>query len=313
MPKVDAEKHHWDIKFILSYCIFSIVYFLWYFLLVGPNSMTYIFYALITILFFATSRTRQFFYVFLPFFIYLILYDSLRILHDYNTFTIHNKDLYDLEVAWFGIDLNGTRATWNEYFQFHQYKFLDILSGIFYISWVPFPLAFTIYLFFKKRRFLAFNYWTAFLITNLIGFIIYITMPAAPPWYYLEYGATIDLNTLGQTAGLGRFDEMIGFPLYANMYSQSSNVFGALPSMHAAFPMLLTIYSTRYKNWWLTGLFGLSMVSIWFGAIYTSHHYIIDILLGIGCGLLGYIIAEWLLGAKKPGFIKKHIHRFAKK
>ena len=136
-------------------------------------------------------------------------------------------------------------------------------------------------------------------------------MPAAPPWYYLEYGAMIDLTTTGQTAGLGRFDELIGFPLYANMYGQSSNVFGALPSMHAAFPMLLTIYSIRYKNWWLTGLFAISMISIWIGAIYTSHHYIIDILMGIACGIIGYLITEWYFKTRKPNnAFNRFVNRF---
>jgi len=311
MPKSGSAKHHWDSKYILSYALFTIVYFAWYVFLVGTNAMTFAFFAIVTLLFFVSPKTRKIFYVFLPFFIYLVLYDSLRILHDYNIFTIHNKDLYDLEVAWFGIELNGTKATMNEYFQFHQNKFMDLMSGIFYISWVPFPLAFTIYLIFKKRYYLAFNFWLAFLITNLLGFIIYITLPAAPPWYYLEYGAQINLDTVGQSAGLARFDEMIGFGLYETMYSQSSNVFGALPSMHAAFPLLLTVYSLRYKNYWFTALFALSMLSIWIGAVYTSHHYILDILLGILCGVFGYLITEyWLKNSHSERFLGRHIKRF---
>lgn len=298
MPENLLKSNHWDTKTILAYAVFSLIYFLWFFLVIGPNAMTYVFYILITSLFFAHPSSRKFFYVFLPFFIYLILYDSLRVLHNFNFFSIHNKDLYDLEVAWFGVEFNGTRATWNEYFQFHQHKFLDILSGIFYITWVPFPIFFGILLFFKKRRRLAFNFWSAFFICNLIGFIIYITLPAAPPWYYLEYGAQINLETTGQTAGLGRFDKLIGFPLYGNMYSNSANVFGALPSMHAVFPMLLTIYSLRYKNHFLTALFAISMVSIWFAAVYTSHHYIIDILLGLLCGILGFFITEAFFKSK---------------
>ena len=95
------------------------------------------------------------------------------------------------------------------------------------------------------------------------------------------------------------------------MYSQSSNVFGALPSMHAAFPLLLTYYSTRYKNWFLTGLFVLSLSGIWFGAIYTSHHYLIDILAGIFCGFLGIMITERLLNkANRDGFLYKYIAMF---
>ena len=141
-------------------------------------------------------RSRQFVYVFLPFFIYLVLYDSLRILHDYNIFEVINQSLYDLELSLFGVNENGTTITLNEYFANRQHIILDIYAGIFYISWVPFPIFFTILLFFKKWESLAFRYWLSFLITNLLGFVIYITLPAAPPWYYFEYGAVVNLELL---------------------------------------------------------------------------------------------------------------------
>ncbi len=34
-------------------------------------------------------------------------------------------------------------------------------------------------------------------------------------------------------------------------------------------------------------------IGIWFTAVYTSHHYIIDVICGIGCALLGFIVFEY--------------------
>ncbi|HLA60252.1 MAG TPA: hypothetical protein VK622_15870, partial [Puia sp.] len=34
----------------------------------------------------------------------------------------------------------------------------------------------------------------------------------------------------------------------------------------------------------------LIMEGIWFSAIYNSHHYVLDVLAGIGCGITGIIV-----------------------
>ena len=290
----------------LLYVAFSIVYFLWFSLVVGLNPGQIVFYVAITILVFSSHITRKLALCFSPFFIYLTLYDSLRVLHEYNIFTIRNEELYLLEKSLFGINLEGARFTLCEYFAEHTHIFLDIISGIFYISWVPIPIAYALYLFIKKERNIAFDFWTCFLIANMLGFVLYIIFPAAPPWYYLKYGGVIDIHAPGEAGGLLRFDQLVGLPIYQNMYSAGSNVFGAIPSMHAAFPMMLVFYSTKRRNPFLTGLFIISMLSIWFGAIYTSHHYLIDILLGMSCAILAILIVEKII---KKGRFKKYMER----
>lgn len=297
----------------IAYVLFSVLYFLWYGLVVGLNSGNIAFYFLISILLFCTTGSRRFLLTFLPFVIYLLLYESLRILHEYNIFNIHNEALYQFELKWFGFNIGGQLMTLNEFFLTNKHIILDIYSGIFYISWVPFPLLFTTLLFFKGWEKLAFRFWLCFLITNIFGFIIYITLPAAPPWYYLQYGAEINLDMVGQSAGLAAFDNIIGFPLYENMYAQSSNVYGALPSMHAAFPLILSYYSLRYKNWLFTGLFVLSLTGIWFGAVYTTHHYVVDLLAGIFCAILGIIITEkWFNKQSEKGFLHDYQQKLVK-
>lgn len=222
----------------------------------------------------------------------MFLYNSLKILHYYNPFPIHNEALYNFELRYFGINLDGVRVTLCEYFNAHIHPFLDLISGAFYITWFPFPLLFGLFLFLKNKRKLAFDFWFTFLIINILGIAIYIVLPAAPPWYYLNYGVDIILDLGGQPAGLARFDEMIGFDLYKNMYSEGSNTYGALPSMHAAFPMVLSYYGYKYGNKILLGIFLLSMICIWFGAIYSNHHYLIDLLMGMTCAIIGIFLAE---------------------
>jgi membrane-associated phospholipid phosphatase len=49
------------------------------------------------------------------------------------------------------------------------------------------------------------------------------------------------------------------------------------------------------------------MVGIWFAAVYNSHHYVLDVLAGITCGITGIIL--FLLIADKTNFGKRMIDR----
>ena len=61
--------------------------------------------------------------------------------------------------------------------------------------------------------------------------------------------------------------------------------------------MVLSYYGSKYGYKPLTTLFVISMLCIWFGAIYSSHHYIIDVLLGMTCGIIGIFLNERLVNS----------------
>jgi len=287
-----------SITSIKIYLALSVLFFVWFGLVVGIQKNNLILFLALSLLFFLNKSTRKFLYCFSPFILFVLLYDSLRILHDLNLFTIHTSELYEIDKAMFGIEHGGKRLSLNEYLINFRTPTLDFLSGAFYLSWIPFPILFGIYMFLKKKYKLVFNFWLCFLITNLIGFLGYIFYPAAPPWYYFEYGSEVLKETLGQPAGLAWFDQIVGYPVFKNLYSESANVFGAIPSLHAAYPMILSYYSFKNKSTYLSFVFLISMIGIWFAAIYTSHHYMIDVLLGILCGLLGIVLSELVLRNK---------------
>jgi len=287
---------------------FSLLYWLWFGCVVGVTAMEVAFFILIMGLIFGNHTSRRLAIAFSPFFFYLICYGSLKILHHYNGFPIHIEDLYQAELNIFGFEHDGTRIAPCDYFETHTHPILDFISGLFYITWVPFPIAFTLWAFFKGRAKLVFNFWLAFLIANLLGFIGYIVYPAAPPWYFLEYGAQLNISLPNGTAGLGRFDEMVGIPVYKSMYAGGTNTFGAMPSMHAAFPLILVYFSRKVNKKFLTLLFVLSLIAIWFGAVYSNHHYVIDVIMGIICGILGIFTTELYLNRKfAPAWFKSAV------
>lgn len=262
------------------------------------------------ILFFAGQPTRKLAVALLPFAIFGISYDYMRIFPNYEANPIDVEGLYNLEKSLFGINENGTIITPCEYFAIHHCQIADLFAGIFYLCWVPVPIAFGIWLYLTGKRSLYLRFSMVFLFVNLLGFAGYYIHPAAPPWYAINYGFEPILNTPGNVAGLGRFDELTGLNIFDSIYGRNANVFAAVPSLHAAYMVVALCYAILNKsNVFIITLFSIIMIGIWGTAIYSSHHYIIDVLLGISCALLGIFLFE--KGLMKTKWFKNFFTKYS--
>lgn len=267
------------------------VYSIWIFGVVGFRSDHLFLILFCLVLYFLSAATRKFITAFFIFIIYWIVYDSMRIYPNYLANPVHIREPYDLEKLLFGFNYNGKIITPNEFFQSHTHAVLDIVSGIFYLNWVPVPLAFAFYLLAKdKTFFLRFAY--AFVLTNFIGFVIYYLYPAAPPWYIAQHGFEFELNTPSSTAGLARFDAYFGIQLFQSIYSKNANIFAAIPSLHASYPVVVLFYGLKRKMGWINYLFLFFLTGVWFAAVYLNHHYFIDVIIGAACAVLSIFIFE---------------------
>ena len=252
--------------------------------------------ALIAVLFCAHPQTKKLVIALLPFILFAVSYDWMNIVPNYKVNPIDVQGLYEAEKSLFGITTAAGTVTPNEYFAEHHCAFMDFWAGFFYLCWVPVPILFGLSLYFMKQRNLYLRFAIVFLFVNLIGFAGYYIHPAAPPWYVMKYGFEPILNTPGDVAGLGRFDEMTGLGIFDSLYSRNSNVFAAVPSLHSAYMVIAFYYSlkAKYPNF-LRVIFGIIMLGIWFTAVNSAHHYIIDAILGASCSVLGIFIFEKIL------------------
>ncbi|MBS7347801.1 MAG: inositol phosphorylceramide synthase [Muribaculaceae bacterium] len=269
---------------------------------VGFRSEHILLCAAFLLLFIPCQGSRKLVVALLPFFIFGISYDWMNLLPNYEVNPVDVEGLYTTEKRLFGITVaEGAVLTPNEYFALHHCSAMDFMSGIFYLCWVPLPIIFGIWLYFKGERRAYLHFAIVFLLVNLIGFAFYYIHPAAPPWYVAMHGMEAIPGTPGEVAGLGRFDEMTGLNIFHLLYSRNANVFAALPSLHSAYTLVALIYAIRFKapRLWII-LLAVVTLGIWLTAVYSSHHYIIDVMCGIICALVGSLLFETAVARIAP-------------
>lgn len=277
----------------LSVLVVSALFLLLTGVFVGIRPEHFLMVGLFLLLFFAGKTTRKLAVALLPFIIFGVSYDWMRVWPNYEVNPIDVRGLYEAEKSLFGIHTDGQTLIPCEYFALHHCSVADFMAGIFYLCWVPVPIAFGLWLYFKGKRNLYLRFSMVFLLVNLIGFAGYYIHPAAPPWYAMNYGFEPVLSTPGNVAGLGRFDELLGITVFEGIYGRNANVFAAVPSLHAAYMVVALAYAIMGRcRRWLIAVFAFIMVGIWWTAVYSGHHYLIDVSLGIGCALLGILVFE---------------------
>src|SRR5882762_7593637 len=178
----------------------SAIYMLLSALLIGYKTDQLFLVVLFNVLFWLSAPTRRFILGFSVFIVFWIIFDSMKAFPNYRYNMVHIESIYRAERSVFGIHLiNGPNlvpgiVTPNEYWSAHSNSFLDILTGLFYLCWIPLPLAFAGYLFYKDKN-AFFRFALTFLLVNLLGFVIYYVYPAAPPWYVQQYGFQFQPHT----------------------------------------------------------------------------------------------------------------------
>lgn len=283
----------------------TVSYLLLSYFLVGFRTDQLVLAALFNGLFFGSRVTRRFILGFSVFVLYWIVFDYMKAFPNYRFNDVHIRDLYLWEKSWFGVREEGMYLSPNEVLAQHATPLLDFLSGFFYLCWVPVPLLFAGILFFRNRH-LFFQFSLTFFWVNLLGFVVYYLYPAAPPWYVEKYGFDLLANTPGNTAGLGRFDALTGWNVFKALYAKSSNVFAAMPSLHASYMMIVVYYGLLAKMRWWNAAFAVITTGIWFTAVYSGHHYVLDVLAGILCAALGIATFRWWATSKQgKGVVNK--------
>jgi hypothetical protein len=231
---------------------------------------------------YGNATTKRLFFGILPLGIVGLLYDAMRFVKDVglSESTVHVCDLRDLEIKLFGITVNGVPQTMHDYAQVHARLWMDAFFAVPYGVFLYAVFGFAVYLFVKDYT-AALRFTWGFLALNVLGFATYHIYPAAPPWYFHKFGCVVDLAAKASPgANLLRVDQMMGFAYFTGFYGRSSDVFGAVPSLHVAYPLLMIIEGWASRRTLLR--LGLIAFYVWMcaAAVYLDHHWVVDVVLG---------------------------------
>jgi membrane-associated phospholipid phosphatase len=236
----------------------------------------------------------------LPFILFAAIYDALGLVRVHVAASgVHTFGPYWLDRALFGVPSAVGPLSLNEVFARHHWPGVDLLAGFVYLAYIYVVAICAVFLGMVDRspagrwRLRALG-WT-FLGVNLASFATYVLLPVAPPWYVATHGfGPVDIHAVASPAALVRWDALMGIPYFASFYSRSSDVFGAMPSMHCAYPMLLLLYVAELRRPRLLVLMVVFLLLTCFSAVYLQHHYVLDVLAGMSYAFAGYRLERWL-------------------
>jgi hypothetical protein len=247
----------------------------------------------VMILGFATASTKRFLVAAFPGILIALGYDVLRYVRP--IFVVPDRvvgcGIRNVELALFGM---GGKTTLADFFATHHTPAFDLYFALPYGLFYSVAVIYACYLFWtdfpRMQRYL----W-ALAVAHVIAFTTWLALPAAPPWYIQAHGCDIYTSVAPSAAGLLRVDQDLGIHYFRDFYSRGPTVFGALPSMHCAFPMigLLTAWpvATRLTRV-LHVVYALSMIA---GSVYLDHHWLIDGLAGWLCAAIAVLVVGAVL------------------
>ena len=212
----------------------------------------------------------------LPFALVLWAYDLLRGMADDLWFSTHYLPQLRVD-EWLA---GGTAPTvWLQQHLWEgpaQIQWYDYASWFVYVSYFlsTYILAAALW-FFAPARFR--RYVATVALMAMMGFLTYALFPAAPPWMASQAGHLEPTTRL--TGYVWSEIPIAHFNSLFERGSQYANPVAAVPSLHAAYSLLIVMFLWRYAGRFapLLALYPLAMA---FALVYFAEHYVSDILLG---------------------------------
>lgn len=173
--------------------------------------------------------------------------------------------------------------------QDHLYRpglnWLNVITTLAYLQHFPAP-AIAIIIFSRINRRIFWTFGGALLLVTLAGFFSYVVFPVAPPWLASEQA---QLPAVDRTV-LDTLRHILPDELVSWLWD-TGDVYpvGAFPSIHAAWPLLVTIVWLPYVRQPWRPVLLLYPLLVGFALVYSSEHYATDVLAGWALALTGYL------------------------
>jgi hypothetical protein len=235
----------------------------------------------------ALGRGRSFITDWTPFLLLFFAYEAMRGFAS-NHFAPH--DLSGME-RWVFAGTIPTLTLQHAFYHPGVVGLQDVIGMFFYFMHFVLPIVIGFVFWVTSREY----YWrfiAALLLMCFLAFVTYLFWPSAPPWYQLHEVVKINDQTVHRLWGFTAVS-----PIY---HSFNPNSFAAFPSLHAAFPMLATVYAWQRYRLLAAGL-ALWSVAVLVSIVYLGEHYVVDALVSIVYVAVATIIVETLSRRRARG------------
>ena len=235
----------------------------------------------------------------LPFALILWAYDLLRGMADDLWFSTYYLPQLRAD------ELLGGGTVPTVWLQEHLWQGAGHLQWYDYASWLVYVSYFlSTYLvaaalwFFAPDRFR--RYVATVALIAMMGFLTYALFPAAPPWLASEVGhlepTTRITGYVWSEIPIAHFNSLF------ERGSQYANPVAAVPSLHAAYTLLIVLFLWRSAGR-LRPLLALYPIAMTFSLMYMSEHYLSDILLG----WIYALVAFWAVAKVADRFEQRRV------
>lgn len=232
------------------------------------------------------GQGKQFFTQFTPFIALLLSYDGLRSLASYLNSHVHYVFMAHFDQRLFGV----LPTAWLQQYLYHGHlQWYDFyFYGLYMVHFIV-PLVLAIILW-KKRPGGYAQFITALLILSYAGFLTYILYPAAPPWLASQLHLITPIHRISSDVWWA-----MGIHNFPSLYRHlAPNEVAAVPSLHAAYPTLVWLFTYTYFDKKLAAIFLLYPISVCVGVVYLGEHYVFDVLLGIAYAVVSFVFTRWI-------------------
>jgi membrane-associated phospholipid phosphatase len=225
-----------------------------------------------------------------PFIGVLFLYDRLRGFADGLVFPARELPQIHIEALLFGKPIP---TVW---LQSHLWHGADHLHWWDYASWfvylthffATFVVAAVLWTWFHDR-FARFA--TMVCVLALTGFATYALYPAVPPWLAARNGNIGEANRL-----IGIVWQHVPIAHYGSLFEKGqsyANNVAAMPSLHAGYALLITLYLWRLVPRWSRVVLALYPPAMAFALVYSGEHYVVDCLAGWVYACATFFAVNW--------------------
>jgi PAP2 superfamily len=225
-----------------------------------------------------------------PFMIVLFIYDRLRGVADGMLF--HARALPQIRAdKWlFGGRVPTVWLQQHLWHGVHDIRWWDYAVWFIYLTHFLVTLIVAAVLWTWAHRYFA-KFATMVCVLALAAFATYVLYPAVPPWMAAQQGQ------------IGKSDRIVELvwphvPIahYGSLFEKGqhySNNVAAMPSLHAAYALLVVLFLWKLVPWWTRPLLALYPPAMAFALVYSGEHFVIDCVFGWLYATFTYVSVEY--------------------